>query len=110
MTACTDACKHDIPVQKPSLFASKTVQAFALSWIFAVGGLVAGTFPDQQTLVTALLAAEIGRGRFYFAREAEGGSILETLGRLRAVAHDKTGTITWGKPSVTASGVSSDGG
>lgn len=76
MTACTDVCKHDIPVQKPSLFASRTVQASALSWVFAVGGLVAGTFPDQQT-----------------------------LGRLRAAALDKTGTITWGKPSVTASGV-----
>jgi Cd2+/Zn2+-exporting ATPase len=46
--------------------------------------------------IAASLSAGAGRGLLI-----KGGAVLETLGKLTAVAMDKTGTLTSGKPVVT---------
>ncbi|MGH9245254.1 MAG: heavy metal translocating P-type ATPase [Acidimicrobiales bacterium] len=93
-----------------------TPAMFALAVGVAVGGVIAGgdarewlyralvvlTVSCSCALVISVpvsVVAAISRA----ARDGiliKGGAHLETLGRVRAVALDKTGTLTWGRPQL----------
>ena len=73
----------------------------AASWLrLAISFLVAASPCALAVATPVTLVAAIGSA----ARRGvliKGGNVLELLGKIRAVALDKTGTITWGKPEVT---------
>lgn len=74
----------------------------ALPWLRrAVSFLVAASPCALAVATPVTLVAAIGAA----ARRGvliKGGSVVEALGRVRAVALDKTGTLTFGRPEVTA--------
>ena len=73
-----------------------------MTWLKrAVSFLVAASPCALAVATPVTLVAAIGSA----ARRGvlvKGGSVLEVLGQVRAVALDKTGTVTHGKPEVTA--------
>lgn len=68
--ACGDDCEGEIPIERPTLWASGPAQVSALSWILIVAGFAAGWTAAPSGVATSLFAAAIVSGAFFLAREA----------------------------------------
>jgi predicted nucleic acid-binding Zn ribbon protein len=64
MTTCSDACSDELPIERPTLWASKAVRAATIAWLFLVLALLAG-WCGLPRFRTGLFAAAIGSGCFY---------------------------------------------
>lgn len=77
VTTCADNCEGEIPIERPRLLASPPVRASLLSWLFVAAAFAAARLGAPAISVTALWAASILAGAFYFARDAVEGLMKE---------------------------------
>ena len=69
MTGRKDASSNGLPSERPTLVGSKPVRAAMLAWMLVILAFVAGSL-GAASWQTALFAAGIVSGAFYFGREA----------------------------------------